>query len=57
MIAEAVAPGFDFHDFGFIQPDELDALPEPTQKLLRPFQPDTAMDLAAKNDDFDRHYD
>jgi predicted cupin superfamily sugar epimerase len=63
IIAEAVAPGFDLHDFLFISPTALEAVDNPTvQKLLRPFLCEHKRGLALsttedQNKDFDGHYD
>jgi len=55
VIAEAAAPGFDFHDFCFVPPDHLACLPEKTQQILRAHLQDADMPMMAKNEDFDNH--
>lgn len=57
IIAEAVAPGFDFHDFAWVRGSDMEALDDVTRQLLTPFlHSDHRMSVAAKNLDFDRHY-
>ena len=61
IIAEAVAPGFDFHDFQFVSSTAVDTLADPSvQKVLRPFLHSTTAFITSaedKNQDFDSHYD
>jgi uncharacterized protein len=61
IIAEAVAPGFDLHDFSFISPTSLEVVDDPTvQELLWPFlyaHKSALVSTEDQNQAFDSHYD
>jgi predicted cupin superfamily sugar epimerase len=64
IVAEAVGPGFDFHDFQWVSSGELDGLPADIQAQLRPFlHGEIKMDSAedhfydGKHENFEGHYD
>lgn len=57
IVAEAVGPGFDFHDFHWVDAAELAATGPSAQvaALLQPFLHQSA--LLSKEEEFDGHYD
>ena len=57
LLAEAVAPGFDLHDFCFVKSSQLQALEPETRKLLEGYLHGSDLSVASKNKEFDRHYD
>lgn len=58
IVAEAVAPGFDFHDFAPITQEQLEGLTNAQKGALLPYLARQAnLSEQAKNADFDKHYD
>lgn len=52
LIAEAVGPGFDFHDFSFVTAEELEKQPEDVQKVLMGF-----LHASLAMPEIEEHYD
>lgn len=58
IVAEAVAPGFDFHDFAPIKEEQLKELtPEQRELVLPHLARQANLSEQEKNQDFDKHYD